>query len=860
LTATPTSTTAIQLNWNAATDPHGVNGYNVYQVTSSSGFPSLIASLVHGTSYTVTRLATSQPGPAMYSFVVSSVDTQTGLESPYSAVARSQTLYPPTLWGTRLPDGTIVSGPITAGIGSATQIYLLAYGNAFPSFSVQNAPSDLTVNPHSGLVTFTPTKADLGLHTYTFVATNSVGSASLNVTFNVKYAVVITWPLPTRFVYGTPLGSSVLDARAYNPNSPTQIVPGTFAYTPVSGTVLGAGVQTLKATFTPTDTATYANTTATASLTVSQATVTPVLQESTTASKYGQSVTFKATLKAYGLGALPTGSVTFYDGPSSTATPIGTVPIDSTGAASLSVSSLGVGTHSIYASYGGNSNYTSSKSLTVTQSVSKNTDTTAVTSSANPIFYGQSVAYTAVVTPPSSPAGLPVPTGTVTFKDGYTVLGTATLNSQGAAIFTPTVNPTVGNHVITATYGGDSYYLGSSGSFTQIVNKGATFASLSSSSTGDQSVFGESVTLTATITAASGSGTPTGSVTFKDGVTTLATKTLVNGTATYTTTAFSVATHNVSVVYTGSTNYAASNTASLAQVVTQANTTTTVTSSALPSVYGQSVTITATVAAAAPGSGTPTGTVTFYNGSTAISSAQTLSLGKTSITLSNLAVGTYSIKAVYSGSSNYVGSSGSINQTVNQASTTTMLTTSLATPVYGQAVTFTATVKAVAPGVGKPTGSVDFWDGTTDLGPGTLNASGIATFTTAALSRGSHKITAVYNGDSNFSTSTSAAVNESVSLFRTSTYLTGPTYATYGTAVTFTATVKPTSPSSDTPTGTITLMDYGKQIGQIQIGTNGVATFQISTLLRGSHQLTAVYSGDDNFAMSTSNLLLISVF
>ena len=316
----------------------------------------------------------------------------------------------------------------------------------------------------------------------------------------------------------------------------------------------------------------------------------------------------------------------------------------------------------------------------------------------------------------------------------------------------------------------------------------------------------------------------------------------------------------MSVVYTGSTNYAASNTASLAQVVTQANTTTTVTSSASPSVYGQSVTITATVAAAAPGSGTPTGTVTFYNGSTAISSAQTLFLGKTSITLSNLAVGTYSIRAVYSGSSNYVGSSGSINQTVNQASTTTTLTTSLATPVYGQAVTFTATVKAVAPGVGKPTGSVDFWDGTTDLGPGTLNASGIATFTTAALSRGSHKITAVYNGDSNFSTSTSAAVTESVSLFRTSTSLTGPTYAIYGSTVTFTATVRPTSSSPDTPTGTITLMDYGKQIGQIQIGPNGVATFQISTLLRGSHQLTAVYSGDDNFAMSTSNLLLISVF
>jgi hypothetical protein len=81
--------------------------------------------------------------------------------------------------------------------------------------------------------------------------------------------------------------------------------------------------------------------------------------------------------------------------------------------------------------------------------------------------------------------------------------------------------------------------------------------------------------------------------------------------------------------------------------------------------------------------------------------------------------------------------------------------------VFGQAKTLTATVAAVPPGAGTPTGTVSFFDGATLLGTGTL-AGGIATLTTSTLAVGSHSLTAVYNGSSNFTGSTSPVDTQTV--------------------------------------------------------------------------------------------------
>ena len=255
----------------------------------------------------------------------------------------------------------------------------------------------------------------------------------------------------------------------------------------------------------------------------------------------------------------------------------------------------------------------------------------------------------------------------MTFKDGSTTLGTGTL-SGGAATFT-TSALAVGTHSITAAYGGDASFAAStSAALSQVVNQAATSTTLASSA--NPSASGQAVTFTATVgPVAPATGTPTGTVTFKDGSTTLGTGTLSGGTATFTTSALAVGTHSITAAYGGDASFAASTSAALSQVVNQAlaATSTTLASSANPSASGQAVTFTATVGPVAPATGTPTGTVTFKDGSTTLGTG-TLSGGTATFTTSALAVGTHSITAAYGGDASFAAStSAALTQVVNQA-------------------------------------------------------------------------------------------------------------------------------------------------------------------------------------------------
>src|SRR5207253_8458262 len=104
-------------------------------------------------------------------------------------------------------------------------------------------------------------------------------------------------------------------------------------------------------------------------------------------------------------------------------------------------------------------------------------------------------------------------------------------------------------------------------------------------------------------------------------------------------------------------------------------------------------------------------------------------------------------------------SSADVAAPVTQATTTTVLNASPATSVFGQSITFTATVGAVPPGATTPTGAVTFKEGSATLGTGTLNTDGLAAFVTSTLAVGSHTITAGYSGDDNF-TGSSGTANE----------------------------------------------------------------------------------------------------
>jgi hypothetical protein len=124
---------------------------------------------------------------------------------------------------------------------------------------------------------------------------------------------------------------------------------------------------------------------------------------------------------------------------------------------------LTAGAHSITAGYGGDSAHSGSASSAITQTVNKANTTTGLSSTPNPSVSLQPVTFTATVAPTSA-------TGTVTFQDGSTTLGAGAL-SGGTATYT-TSSLTAGTRSITATYGGDSLYSGStSAAMIQIVNQ-----------------------------------------------------------------------------------------------------------------------------------------------------------------------------------------------------------------------------------------------------------------------------------------------------------------------------------------------------------------------------------------------------
>ncbi len=177
-----------------------------------------------------------------------------------------------------------------------------------------------------------------------------------------------------------------------------------------------------------------------------------------------------------------------------------------------------------------------------------------------------------------------------------------------------------------------------------------------------------------------------------------------------------------------------------------APTTTTVSSSPNPSIYGQAVTFTAVVSSSfgAPADGE---IVTFVEG-TAVLGTGTISGGSASFTTSTLKAGTNTIKAVYGGDLDLFGStSKNAKQVVNEATTTTAVASSQNPSNFGQPVTFTATVTPQLSGT--PPGDVIFKDGTTVLKTVALSG-GVAEFTTSKLATGVHTITATYRGSKSF--------------------------------------------------------------------------------------------------------------
>jgi large repetitive protein len=372
----------------------------------------------------------------------------------------------------------------------------------------------------------------------------------------------------------------------------------------------------------------------------------------------------------------------------------------------------------------------------------------------------------------------------------------------------------------------------------------------------NRALSGQTVTVTATVQSGSGgSGTPSGTVTFKDGSTVLGSGTLTAGTTSISTSSLRLGRHTITAVYTGDGTFGGSD-ATVVVTVSLPSTALTLQASPLAIQPGQTLTLTATVQPAGGGSGTPTGTVTVKDGSTVLGTGTLNGSGATSISTNALATaGTHTLVATYSGDSNFAGTARSLLVTVSPTSITLQAAPAVIQP--GQTLALTATVLPGSGGSGIPTGTVTFKDGTTVLGSGMLNGSGVASISTNALATaGVHTIVATYSGDSNFA-GTARALLVTVSP-TTITLQASPLVIQPGQTLSLTATVLPGIGGSGTPSGMVIFKDGATVLGSGTLNGSGATSISTNALVTvGTHTVVATYSGDSNFAGTARALLVL---
>lgn len=392
---------------------------------------------------------------------------------------------------------------------------------------------------------------------------------------------------------------------------------------------------------------------------------------------------------------------------------------------------------------------------------------------------------------------------------------------------------------------------------------GTTATDVSIVSSSYSPTHGTSFTLTVTINGTT--TTPSGTVTISSTQGgTLATVAVTSSTVTYSTNSIDGGTYDFKATYSGDSTYAGA-TSSGSATVTVLGEAASVSASTTSEPLGTNIPVVVTVKSQS-GVGTPTGTVTVVPQGTTSSTTYT---GTLSSTVTGTATATVSVPTTQAGSltllANCVTTSASFTC---YTPTSVQATVGKGTPAVALAYTSTSTTSSGtgtlsatvtgATGATSPSGTVQFLDGTTVLGTGTL-ASGVATYNLALTGSSKHSITATYEGDTNYSTATSSAVSVSGSLVSTTTSLTSSSYATsYGTSVTLTSAITPSSTvDSTSPTGTITFTDSVQGVVGTATLSSGSTTLDLSTLTAGTHSLVATYSGDTNYAASSSTTSVV---
>jgi sugar lactone lactonase YvrE len=675
--------------------------------------------------------------------------------------------------------------------------------------SVSMTTSSLAQGAHS-ISAIYPGDSNFG-GSYSPVFTLTIVAASTTVTMS-------TSPNPSSFGQSVTLTATVTPASAtgwvqfYNGTTP---LGSGMLYNGQAQSTAGAlpvGINSLTAVYQG-DANNSSATSNAIQQTVNKASTTTTLTSSQNPSASGASVTLTATVTP----SSATGSVQFFNG----TTLLSTATL-SNGQAQFSTTALPIGTDSLTVTYQGDTNYTSSTSGAIQQTVNQASTTTSLTSSPNPSTFGASVTLTATVTPSSA-------TGSVQFFNGTTLLGTATLSS-GQAQFSTTALP-VGTDSLTATYQGDANNTSStSGAIQQTVTNPPPTVTLSS--TYNPAPVGQPVTFLVSLNPSIATGT----VQFLDGSTVLGTATISSGGASFSTSTLSQGTHSITASYSGDSSFPPATSNAVSESVKLLSTLA-LTLNPNPSAVGQTVTFTVNVFQSAA-----TGTVSFLDGNAVLATVP-LNSGVAAFSTSSLSLGNHQITATYNGDANYVSSQSSTTTQAVKLSSSVALGASPNPSTSGQAVTLAASVTPTA-----ATGTVQFFDGATSLGTATLSG-GAASLTTSALASGTHSLTAAYSGDANYVSATSPATTQSVLASTSVTLVSSQNPAYSNTPVNFTATVTPAA-----ATGTVQFLDGATVLGTVAL-SGGSAVLTTSALNQGSHSITAVYSGDANDSGCTSAAL-----
>lgn len=379
----------------------------------------------------------------------------------------------------------------TAGASlEGTGLILAYYPGSYSSAAQLDGVSALPAAPvHGG--TYTAAAS--------FAGSSDYAPATGLTTFTIARATPqLTWPAPGSIVYGTKLGSTQLDSSA-------GALSGMFAYSPPAGAILDAGAnQTLSVTFTPSDSTDYAP--AMASTTISVSRATPSLTVSAPGGGFtGGPIAATASLSGAGSAAGPAASLqnvaptlTYYAGEGTSGIVLGSTPPTQPG------------TYTVVASFPGTADYIPTTAAPLTFTIGKGTPMVSVSASSGSSVFGQAVTLTANVS-----AGAGQGSGSVTFYDGSTPLGSAPLGAGGTAVLTVS-SLAPGGHAITASFGGNADDLPASSPSTSLsVTRAATEIVLV-----PQPIFRKkrliSLGLRAEVQAiAPGAGTPTGTLTFE---------------------------------------------------------------------------------------------------------------------------------------------------------------------------------------------------------------------------------------------------------------------------------------------------------------------------------------------------------